>query len=295
MKQFFYLGWWFFKTRFLGKRIPLQTVLFISDRCNLRCKHCSVVSDNPLSKTYSQIKEELEFSYKLGSRFVDFEGGEVMLWRDGDKTINDLIDLAKNIGFFSSTITTNAQLPFTENHADSIWVSLDGLGKYHDEIRGEGAFKKLEENIRTADHKHLSVNMVINSLNYTSLEETLEYAKNSPYIESISFNFHTPFPGTEYLTLDKSIRKEVIEKIIDYKKRGYPIMNTKSGLRKMVDNNFKKYCWITNFIYPNGVRANCVNENTEACKDCGFCMAGEMSAMFSFSLDTIFAGLKLRV
>ncbi len=42
MKKLFYLGWWFLRARFFGRRAPLQTVLFISDICNLRCKHCSV-------------------------------------------------------------------------------------------------------------------------------------------------------------------------------------------------------------------------------------------------------------
>ena len=40
MKKLFYLGWWFLRARFFGRRAPLQTVLFISDICNLRCKHC---------------------------------------------------------------------------------------------------------------------------------------------------------------------------------------------------------------------------------------------------------------
>lgn len=295
LSQFTYLGWWYFRAKFLGRRKPMQTVQFISDRCNLQCKHCSVYQkENPHDMTFDEIEAHLRYSYSLGSRFVDFEGGEVMLWHDGDKRINDLIDLAKKIGFFSTTITTNAQLPFSGIHADSIWVSLDGLGKYHDEIRGEGTFERLEKNISTANHPHLSVNMVINSLNYKSVDETLEYVKNSPYIESISFNFHTAFPGTEYLTLDNQIRKETIDKIIRYKKNGYPIMNTKTGLKRMIDCNFKKRCWITNFVYPNGLRGNCVYENSDACNNCGFCMAGEMSAVFNLAPETIMAGFKLR-
>ena len=112
IKQFIYLGWWFFGARVLGRKRPLQTVLFISDRCNLECKHCSVYNKtNPHQFTYEQVREQLQYAYNQGSRFVDLEGGEVMIWRDGDYRINDLIDLAKEIGFFSATITTNAQLP----------------------------------------------------------------------------------------------------------------------------------------------------------------------------------------
>ena len=148
MRKLFYLGQWFLRARLFGRKAPLQTVLFISDICNLRCKHCSVYElKNPHNMTYEQVRRHLQMSYDAGSRFVDFEGGEVTIWKDGDKRINDLIDLAKEIGFFSCTITTNAQLPFSGSHADSIWVSLDGAGKFHEEVRGEGTFAKLEKNI----------------------------------------------------------------------------------------------------------------------------------------------------
>ena len=113
LSQMFYLAKWFFGARFLGRKNPLQTVLLITDKCNLACKHCSVYSrEKPHTMTYAEVRDELEYAYGLGSRFVDFEGGEVMLWRDGDFRINDLLDLARAVGFFSATITTNAQLPF---------------------------------------------------------------------------------------------------------------------------------------------------------------------------------------
>lgn len=296
MKKLIYLAQWFFRARFLGCRAPLQTVLFISDRCNLQCKHCSVYNKhNPHNMTYEQVREHLLYSYSLGSRFVDFEGGETMIWRDGDRNINDLIDLAKEVGFFSATITTNAQLPFAGCRADSIWVSLDGTGAYHEAVRGKGTFARLEANIASAAHKHLSVNMVVNTLNYTDVDNTIEYAAANPNIKSISLNFHTPFPGTEYLMVDKKTRDGIIDRIIDYKRRGYPIMNSVSGLKLMKRGDFKRRCWVTNFIYPDGSRGLCIGDGTPICRDCGFCMSGEMASLFSFKPDTVLAGLKLRV
>ena len=63
----------------------------------------------------------------------------------------------------------------------------------------------------------------------------------------------------------------------------------------MKNLNFKKRCWVTNFIYPDGQRANCIGEGTDTCEKCGFCMAGEMASVFNFCPDTIFAGLNLRI
>lgn len=297
MRQLLYLSSWFFKAKFLGIKKPLQTVLFISDKCNLACKHCSVYKkENPHIKTYAQIREELQYSYGLGARFVDFEGGEPFIWRDGDKNINDLIRLAKEIGFFSTTVTTNAQLPFAGCEADSIWVSLDGLGKYHDEIRGAGAFDRLIKNIEACGHPAVSVNMVINRLNHPSVRETIEFVQQSPFIKSISLNFHTPYEGTENLFINWGVRAEVLNEIIQMKKEGYPIMNSLPGLRLMRHNNFRKECWVSNFILADGSRLpQCQGKEAGVCDRCGFGMAGEMRSVFDLKWNTIKAGMNLRV
>ena len=297
MRELFYLASWFTKARLLGIKKPLQTVLFISDKCNLACRHCTAYKkDNPTIKTYAHIREELEYSHKLGARFVDFEGGEPTIWRDGDHDLNSLIRLSKKIGFYSATITTNAQLPFKGSEADSIWVSLDGLGDYHDDIRGKGAFDRLVENIATSGHPALSVNMVINNRNYQSVAETIEFAERNPHIQSISLNFHTPYSQTAGLFLDWDIRTAVIDQIIEKKKKGYHIMNSISGLKLMKHNNFKKECWVTNFILTDSTRlTECPGKTAGVCDRCGFSMAGEMRSVFTLKPDTIMAGMSLRV
>ena len=98
--------------------------------------------------TYEQVRDHLRKSYDAGSRFVDFEGGEVTIW-------------------------------------------TDGAGGYHEEVRGKGTFAKLEKNIAECGHKHLSVNMVVNTLNYTDVDNTIGYAKNNPAIECISINIRS--------------------------------------------------------------------------------------------------------
>ncbi|MGL4208805.1 MAG: radical SAM protein [Candidatus Adiutrix sp.] len=292
-----YLALWFFKARFLKAKNPLQTVLFISDKCNLTCRHCNIYSkSNPIIKTYETIKEELEYAYGLGSRFVDFEGGEPLLWADGSYTLNSLFDLAKKVGFYSSTLTTNAQLPFDNCRANSIWVSLDGLGHYHEQIRGEGTFERLVKNVAEAKHPNLSLNMVINRLNYPSVKETIEFANSNKHIKSIALNFHTPFNGCEDLCLDWEQRSQVIDEIIQMKQAGSQIMNSVSGLKLMKKMDFATQCWVTNFIMADGSRlAECQGKRDGVCDRCGLAMAGEMKSVFTFKPDTILAGLKLRV
>lgn len=316
IKQLFYLGFWFLRARFFGRRAPLQTVLFITDKCNLRCKHCSVYgSAGYKQRSFEDIVADMRYSYKQGSRFIDLEGGEPTLWKEGNRTINDLIDKALEIGFFSITVTTNAQQDFSWIHPQSIWVSMDGAGEYHDRIRGEGTFARLEENIskflshqgsndnskiQNSKFPSICVNMVVNALNYESLDAAMEYAKSNPAIEQISINFHTPYPGTEYLMLPPEKKAELIDKVLEYKRKGYPIMNSRSGLKLMKRNalgeiQLGKECFVTNFIYTDGSRGLCLGYGTEQCRVCGFCMAGEMASVWSFKLDTLLAGFKLRM
>ena len=323
LSHYVYLAQWFVRACFLGRKAPLQSVLFITDKCNLRCKHCSVYgSAGYKQRKFEDIVADMRYSYELGSRFIDLEGGEPTLWKEertlptpslrgressplkgeleGVYTINDLIDAALEIGFFSITVTTNAQQDFSWIRPQSIWVSMDGVGEYHDRVRGEGSFARLEENIRNSGFKHICVNMVVNSLNYESLDAAMEYAKNNPAIEQISINFHTPYPGTEYLMLPPEKKAEIIDKVLAYKKKGYPIMNSRSGLKLMKRNalgeiELGKECFVTNFIYTDGSRSLCLGYGTEQCRVCGFCMAGEMASVFHFRPDTILSGFKLRM
>ena len=299
IKQAAYLPMWAFKNIILDRQNPLQTVLFITDHCNLRCKHCFEAGHAcTMQKTFANIKTELEYAYSLGSRFLDLEGGEPTLWREDGKDINDIIRLAKKIGFFTVTVTTNAQLPIDWVHADLIWVSLDGVGKYHDEIRGKGSFEKLCENVKpyAKNKRRLGANIAINRFNRDSVADTIKFVKKNPAFESIAVNFHTPYPGTEDLCLSLEERAEVIDEVIALKKAGYPLENSISGLEIMKKRGFRKYCWISNFIATDGTRyKECPGRTIGICDDCGFCMAGEMYSIMHLKVDTLLAGVKLRM
>ena len=293
-----YLPRWFFRSRILNQKRPLQTVLFVTDYCNLKCRHCMEEGhQGSRMKPYEEIRKELEYSYQRGSRFIDFEGGEPTLWRDSEgRTLNDLYRLAKEVGFWSCTLTTNGQRPFSDTLADTVWVSVDGYGKYHDRVRGKGTFARLDRHIREAGHPEVSIAMAVNRINKDSVGRLIRYAHENPAIRQIAFNFHTPFPGTEDLMMDWEERNRVIDKIIAYKKRGYPIMNSVSGLKIMKKRGFPKDCWIANYILIDGRRLpNCPGSIMGACDDCGFSMAGEMYSVLRMKPDTILAGLRLRM
>lgn len=296
LNKFYYYAKWFFECKFLGHRKPLQSVIFITDKCNLRCKHCSVVKEDSEvhTRTYKEIKETLKKCYEMGSRIVDFEGGEPTLWRDGKKNINDLIILAKQIGFFSTTVTTNAQQPI-DLLSDLVWVSIDGTEVYHDLCRGTGTYKKLVDNIQNSMHPCLNVNMTITTFNFTCVEEVIKFVKENKKLKKIALSFLTPHGESADLMVPDEIRNQTIDKIIELKRKGYPIMNSLAGLKLLKSRKFKKACWITNFVLADGTFCDtCPGEKEEICDKCGYGMAAEMSLVYNLHPQAILAGLDVR-
>ena len=159
------------------------------------------------------------------------------------------------------------------------------------------ALMKVDNNIQKLDTISPDYIRRINQpTGHYDVAEVIEYVKNSPYFQMVSLNFHTPFEGTEHLALSLQKRNEVIDLIISYKKKGYPIMNSVTGLNHMRDLKFKKACWMSSFIFADGTRSDvCAGEAAGVCDKCGFCMAGEERAVMDLAPDTIKAGMNLRV
>ena len=285
--QLIYLGWWFFRARFLGRRRPLQSVVFVTNGCNSTCRHCThcTKSEGFFCKSFADIEKDLDYCYGQGARMLDIEGVHLLQWKDGELQVNDIFSLAKGKGFFSvSTMVPAADYAAwqaLQAKVDVLWVSVMGILDC-----------TLLENLQGT-----SLYMVVNNENYQELPAVLEFLQQHKDIRQIAFNFHTPFAGTEHLALSQQQREEVINQLIAYKYQGYRIMNSISGLKNMLSLRFKRHCWICNFIYCDGRRSlQCIdNMDSGICQCCGFSMAGEMNAVFSFKPDTILAGIGVRL
>lgn len=284
--QLIYLGWWFIRARLFGRRKPLQSVLFVTNGCNSTCRHCTHCTrpEADYFMPFDEIGQHLDHCLAQGARILDIEGVKLLHWHDGEHKVNDLFQLAKDKGFFS----TSTMIPAADYAAwkelkvpaDELWVSIMGIGDC----------PKLE------DMQEASLYMVINHQNYHELPAVLAFVRQHPAIRQIAFNFHTPFQGSEHLALSREQREVVIDWLIAHKRKGHRIMNSVSGLKNMKTLRFKRHCWICNFIYCDGRQSpQCIdNMDSGICEQCGFSMAGEMNAVFNCKPDTILAGLELK-
>jgi Predicted Fe-S oxidoreductases len=140
--------------------LPLDMGLFLTGRCNLRCKHCfewnedgflangnSIYANGELS--LEKIEECLEYTKPAKTRLYLW-GGEPLAYSH----FHELTEMLKKDPRWT-TVCTNGLL--IEKHLDDLieisenlvlLISLDGLEESNDEIRGKGTFDKVIATVR---------------------------------------------------------------------------------------------------------------------------------------------------
>ena len=275
-----YYGIWFFKG-ILGFKKPLVNTMIITYQCNLRCQHCQIAQNLPLipqphSISYEAALEEMKASFDRGTRVLFFEGGEPTHWNDGDRTLLDLINAGREIGFFVTGYTTNGTNVFYLE-SDVISVSLDGPKEVHDTIRCPGTYDRLMENLEKVNHPNVFANMVVMPDNKDLIRETASIVRDNPHINGLMINFLTPPPESKTLTLEE--KRKAVEEIIALKKEGYPILNSKKALKELLIEDYSKKCpfWASEFVMPDRSKLYGCPMKGEACKKCGFNAVREYS------------------
>jgi MoaA/NifB/PqqE/SkfB family radical SAM enzyme len=222
----------------------------------------------------------MEQLFSQGIRILFFCGGETFLWNDADKTVKDLVGEAKEIGFYIVNVVTNGTIDLDIPQADLVLLSIDGTKDTHNYIRGD-TFDTIMENVQRVSSNNIYIYMAVNNLNYREIGEVSGIARANPNIRAISFNFHTPYPGTEYLSLTTGQKKESIDKIASLIEQKYPVFNLKTALPYIQTNSFKTPCRQC-LVSQGGKRYACGRcvEIAGLCDQCGYFFAAEYALVF---------------
>lgn len=253
----------YIKTAIIKKKIrsPVFLILFVTDRCNSRCRHC--FNWKTLKPAKNEIKlEEIENLAKqlplLES--VSLSGGEPFLRKDIVEIYEIFNKYCKRLSSF--TIPTNGLLPELQKKkieeilsisggkgGISLNLSLDGLEKTHDYIRGvKGGFKKL---LKTYDlvkgllkkYKNftLRANTTITNYNVDEIPKLIEFVKKNMH-EAVSHNFEfmRGKPKDPKLRCPSLSKLKRLKKTI-YKTFEYYNFFPKSKLKSKLVNGLKKY------------------------------------------------------
>lgn len=235
----------FFLRKMCGKIRWGYLILFVTNKCNAKCKHC-FYWEHLNKKDELSLEEIDEISNKLGTvQVLLLSGGEPLLRED----LFDIISLfIKNNSTHIVSIPTNALLPshiakVTERLATnfpeitfSINPSIDALFEKNDELRGiKGAFDRSVESLREIERLRekynnieLVVNTTVSAVNYRDVDKMIEYFKKFD-LTYHNFELLRGTPKEKNLSLPPVDKiKEVHSKAI--KARNYYIYKEKSGL-----------------------------------------------------------------
>ncbi|RKM56251.1 radical SAM protein [Butyrivibrio sp. X503] len=286
--SFLPLLWFGVKTVVFKKKDPILGTVIITDKCNLSCKHCSVNNITGVMHPYSQIKDEMQQLYDLGVRILFFCGGETFIWRDGDKTIKDLVHEAKNMGFLIVNVVTNGTFPIDLPEADLILLSLDGDKERHNAVRGD-TYDVIMENISNATSDNICFYMAVNQINKDAIRDVCYAARDTRNVRAVSFNFHTPYPDTRELALSKEEKAKCCEVIGQMMDEKVPVFNLKSAFPYLINNSFPTPCHQC-LVIENGkisVCGRCIDV-PGLCDECGYFFVAEYTLLFSGNLRLIF-------
>ena len=268
------------KTVLFRKKDPILGTIILTDKCNLKCKHCSVNNITAVVYPYSQIKSEMKQLYDMGVRILFFCGGETFLWKDGDITLKDLVREAKQMGFLIVNVVTNGTYPIDLPEADLILLSLDGDKERHNEVRGD-TYDTIMENIKNATSDNICFYMAINQINKDAIRDVCLTARDTKNVRAVSFNFHTPYPDTRKLALSKEEKKECCDVITQMMKENVPVFNLKSAFPYLINNNFPTPCYQC-LVMENGkisVCGRCIDVEG-LCEECGYFFVAEYTLLF---------------
>lgn len=258
------------KTKILRHNIPFIGGLVVNEKCNLNCKHCQVANRDDVSDlTYDEIKKGLENFYKSGVRSLAITGGEPYLWEDGGYKIDDIITLAREIGFKVVSLYTNGTFEL-KSKADVLFVSIDGLKETSTKLRGD-VYDNVINNINQSKHPNIIINATINKKNEHELEKFSKYIDSLENVKGLFYYFHTPYYGIDDLFLSIDDKRKLIKSIFKLKKEGLKILNSNASLKSIYKDKWQRPSKVC-YVYANNKMYQCCRAvgNEVACKNCGY-------------------------
>lgn len=224
------------KTKVFSQKPKHLGVWFhITNQCNLRCTYCYVYkTPDKMSDRIAQkaMKKIFASAKKHGFKKITFKfsGGEPLLEL---KKLLSLVNKAKSLGKklkieTDFVVLTNGVL-LTEKVAKTLKenglraaVSLDGLGKYHDETRifadGKGSFKYVEKGIKNLKKAKVPFNV--------SVTITSKNIENTPALTKYLLERHIPFAFNFYRE-NPYVKEELEgddEKLVEYLRKAYKLI-----------------------------------------------------------------------
>ncbi len=165
----------------------------ITERCNLSCRHCyqDNVSMKKELKTEELTKILKDFIRQIGiwglpkeAVRISLTGGEPFVRKDFFQLLQKCYrDRDKfSYGILSNGMFINEETvrKLKKLEVDYVQVSIEGMEKVNDSIRGRGTFKKIIEAVKTLKKENIetSLSMTISKVNLKDVPQVISLAKD---------------------------------------------------------------------------------------------------------------------
>ncbi|MDP3208238.1 MAG: radical SAM protein, partial [Rhodoglobus sp.] len=246
-----------------------------TDRCNLACRGCHVSTAGRPDMTWDRLVNSMQSAWRRGFRELYFSGGEPMLWRDGEHTLQSAVAEAKRIGFFHVHVYTNGTLGL-DTAADLVWVSMDGLPGTFERRRGDH-FHQVERAVREGRHPKVAVIYVIDRNTADGIEPFLRWVHETKFpVIGVMFYFHTPYYGRDELFLTAEQRAPIINRLLGCIRAGLPVINSRAGLLALKSGDWPRRVPVAHVVDIDGEHV-CCRASDDVCVDCGYAACTEIT------------------
>ncbi|MCP4633491.1 MAG: radical SAM protein [candidate division Zixibacteria bacterium] len=175
---------------------PILLHFYVTYRCNARCVFCDIPESSNLTEsqelTLERAAEIIKQAKELGVRFIDFTGGEPLLY----KHLPTLLKIARGQGLYTS-ITTNCILypklaEKLKGNVTYLHFSLDSMEReIHNEIRGVKCYDKVIESVKIAKSvgERPDIMFTVNEDNIVSIGDMVRFAQDNKLMLLINPEF----------------------------------------------------------------------------------------------------------
>lgn len=224
-----------------------SAIVDVTDRCNLRCKHCFYYREEHDSREMNA-EEFLEGLSILQKRHNIISMG----WSGGEPLYRAEVVQEGARLFKMNQLFTNGTIPIPKIRHLITFISLDGTHLVHDEIRGKGTYDKIMENLKTTKARPIVFLATYHRFNESCLEEMVkELSEIGAPVFGLYAMLFTPLKrykeikGYQHTTTQKNQldlsweeRDQIIKRLFELKE-SYPrfLLNEKIVLEMMLSEN----------------------------------------------------------
>ncbi|MFH1460636.1 MAG: radical SAM protein [Candidatus Omnitrophota bacterium] len=197
-------------------------VFNITQRCNLKCKHCYLDSDNIIYKrelSLFQIKKTIDSLVCFNIPVLLLSGGEPLMHRH----IFAIIKYAKSkhlrVGLSTNGTLISKQIAkkLKSTGIDYVGVSIDGACKTHDKFRNlKGAYARAIKGMRNAKDAGIKtgIRFTISKYNYKDLPQVLAMAVKEKIPRFCMY--HLVYTGRGQLLTEYDLNNQERRKIVNF-------------------------------------------------------------------------------